>query len=116
MSPARRQSLVVDGQPVALGPDGHLADPDHWSPPVAEALARRAGIELSEDHWWLIRFVRDHQSRYGMPPLMRVAVTELRKRPGHANASSRDLYRLFPDGPVREACRYGGLPRPESCI
>ncbi|MGB0513919.1 MAG: TusE/DsrC/DsvC family sulfur relay protein [Wenzhouxiangellaceae bacterium] len=96
--------------------DGHLADPEAWSPAVAEALAARDGVALGELHWWLIDFTRRHSRDYGMPPLMRVAVRAMREQTSVADASSRSLYRLFPDGPIREACRYGGLPRPESCI
>ena|SRR6056297_129002 len=113
--PAERK-LALDGREIALDPDGHLVDPDDWSEPVAEEMARLDGLELCDLRWWLIRFVRAHYGAYGMPPLMRVAVKAMRRDVGPEDASSRTLYRLFPDGPIREACRYGGLPKPESCI
>lgn len=100
----------------ALDADGHLRDVHDWSPAVAEVLAERDGIRLEEDQWWLIRFVRDHHANHGIPPLMREAIRAMRGRAGWENASSRTLYGLFPDGPIRLACRYGGLPRPDSCI
>jgi len=106
----------MDGCEVPLDPNGHLLDPDDWSEPVAEEMARRDGLELCGPRWWLIRFVRSHYAEYGMPPLMRVAVTAMRRDGCLENVSSRTLYRLFPEGPIREACRYGGLPRPDSCI
>ncbi len=106
--------LHLDGIEVALDADGFLSDPSCWQPAVAETLAERDGIALGDDHWWLIDFVRDYYRRYGNPPLMRVVVAALRERKGEA--SSRDLYRLFPDGPVRLACKYGGLPKPDWCI
>jgi len=101
---------------IELGADGYMLDPELWTPDVARALARRDGVELGSLHWWLIEFVRQHQRRYGMPPLMRVVIGAMREQAGVGDASSRTLYRLFPDGPIREACRYGGLPQPESCI
>lgn len=107
--------LYVAGQPVGLDAEGFLLDREQWSVEVAEALAERDGVQLGEDHWWLIEFVRDHHARYGNPPLMRVLVAELRKRYPDSRGS-RDLYRLFPDGPVRLACKYGGLPKPDWCI
>lgn len=113
---ALKRTLAVAGREIALGPDGHLLDADEWCEPVAEEMARREGVELCDLQWWLIRFVRMHYAEYGMPPLMRVVVEAMRRDAGVENASSRTLYRLFPDGPIREACRYGGLPRPESCI
>lgn len=113
---ARRRTLAIAGREIGLGPDGHLLDPDDWSESVAEEMARLDGLELCPMRWWLVRFVRAHHAEYGMPPLMRVAVKAMRREAGLEEASSRTLYRLFPDGPIREACRYGGLPRPESCI
>lgn len=101
---------------MGLDDNGHLDDPGDWSEPVALALAAADGIELGPDHWWLIRFVRDYHERYGMPPLMRIAVAELARQRGSGEASSRSLYRLFPDGPIRQACKYAGLPAPDSCI
>lgn len=111
-----RQTLAIAGREIALAPDGHLSDPDDWCEAVAEEMARRDGLALDDLQWWLIRFARAHYREYGMPPLMRVAVKAMRRDAGIEDASSRTLYRLFPDGPIREACRYGGLPRPESCI
>lgn len=107
--------LYVAGRPVSLDAEGFLLDTTQWFPEVAEALAERDGVRLGEEHWWLIEFVRDHYAAYGNPPLMRVAVAEYRKRRPDSRGS-RDLYRMFPDGPVREACRYGGLPKPAWCI
>lgn len=106
----------VEGRPIGLDADGHLTDSAAWSEAVAQALAERLGVELGPLHWWLIRFVREHHSRYGMPPLMRIVIRTMREQTDEAEASSRTLYRLFPEGPIREACRYAGLPRPESCI
>jgi len=107
--------LYVDGRPINLDEEGFLVDAGQWFPEVAEALASRDSVRLGEDHWWLIEFVRDHHARYGNPPLMRVLVAEYRKR--HPDSrGSRELYRLFPDGPVRLACKYGGLPKPGWCI
>ena len=100
----------------ALGPDGHLLDSGEWSEAVAAEMAARDGIELDEVRWWLIRFVREHHLEYGTPPLMRVVIRAMREQGVVEDASSRTLYRVFPDGPVAEACRYAGLPRPESCI
>lgn len=99
-----------------LDAHGHLADASAWTPEVAEALAAADGVELDADRWWLIGFVRDHAMRYGMPPLMRMAVIALRRERDDPALGSRDLYRIFPDGPIRLACKYGGLPAPESCI
>lgn len=108
--------LMVDGERVELDADGHLLDPQQWRPAIALAMARLDARELSRDHWWLIEFVRDYHHTYGTPPLMRIVVTAFRQHKADAALSSRALYRLFPDNPVRQACRYGGLAKPDWCI
>lgn len=100
---------------VELDGDGHLADGRCWSPDIACQLALADGIELEKGHWWLIEFVREYHERYGNPPLMRTLVAAS-KQLDPENGGSRWLYRLFPDGPVRLACKYGGLPKPDWCL
>jgi tRNA 2-thiouridine synthesizing protein E len=95
--------------------DGHLSDPEAWTPALAQRLAAEDGLVLEQGHWWLIDFVRRYHQQYGNPPLMRTLVAALRTERG-GESGSRELYRLFPDGPVRLACKYGGLPKPDWCI
>ncbi|MGY6589068.1 MAG: TusE/DsrC/DsvC family sulfur relay protein [Wenzhouxiangella sp.] len=95
---------------------GHLANPAEWSPALAERLARADGVILETAHWWVIDFVRSYHARYGNPPLMRSLLAAWRDYKGDAAAGSRDLYRLFSTNPVRQACRYGGLPKPDWCL
>jgi len=98
-----------------LDEHGHLFDPQEWTPAVARWLAARDGIQLDADQWWLIEYVREYHLTYGNPPLMRSLVKALTEtRPDVSG--SRYLYRLFPEGPVRLACKYGGLPHPDWCL
>jgi tRNA 2-thiouridine synthesizing protein E len=108
--------LDVSGEFIALDADGHLLNPDQWSRRVASALAQRDRLRLDGGHWWLIDFVRDHYERYGSPPLMRMIVKAMRAARCDPEVSSRHVYQLFSDHPVRQACRYGGLPKPDWCI
>lgn len=109
-------SIKVGDRLVELDEDGHLRDPEQWSEDVARVLAGMDGVELDAGQWWLIEFVRDYHKTYGMPPLMRVVVAAMREDRKDPSISSRDLYRLFSDNPVRQACRYGGLHKPDWCI
>lgn len=104
------------GREIATDARGYLLDRADWSPELARAMAAADGIELGPAHWEVIDFLRDYHDQYGMTPPMRLLVKVLALRLGAAKAESRHLYRLFPDGPARQACRYAGLPRPASCI
>ncbi|MCC5863497.1 MAG: TusE/DsrC/DsvC family sulfur relay protein [Wenzhouxiangella sp.] len=109
-------TLEIDGMVLELDEHGHLQDADSWQPAIGMELARRDGLELDDRQWWLIHFVRDYHGHYGNPPLMRVLVRAMREQFADQALGSRDLYRLFPDNPVRQACKYGGLPVPDWCI
>jgi dissimilatory sulfite reductase related protein len=95
---------------------GYLLDREQWSRDWAGTMAARDAIVLSGEHWEIIEFLRDYHERFAMAPPMRLLVKELGRQFGPDKASSRYLYRLFPDGPARQACRYAGLPKPVSCI
>jgi tRNA 2-thiouridine synthesizing protein E len=110
-------SLDIPGRtPVAIDEKGYLLDVSDWSPAVAQAMAEADGVDLNEDHWAVFEIFRDYYRHYEIEPPMRALVKRVRERLGEEKGNSRFLYRLFPDGPVTQACRYAGLPRPVSCI
>ena len=111
------QPVSIPGEAdIELDDYGHLADGSRWSPDVAKLLAGRDGIELSEAHWMVIRILRNYHDEFGIEAPMRAIVKLLRQQNAEDFASSRALYRLFPEGPVRQGSRYAGLPIPVSCI
>ena len=95
---------------------GYLLHYGDWSEALAEAFAAADGIDLTPEHWEVIALLREHHERFRIAPPMRLLVKEIGRRLGVDKASSRYLYRLFPDGPAKQACRYAGLPKPVSCI
>ncbi|MGD8356997.1 MAG: TusE/DsrC/DsvC family sulfur relay protein [Lysobacterales bacterium] len=107
---------LPDGRRLPLDRKGYLLDRRNWSPAVAETMARADGIVLKPDHWTVLQIFQEYFEQYEIEPPMRALVRLVRERLGDEKASSRHLYRLFPDGPTTQACRYAGLPRPVSCI
>lgn len=95
---------------------GYLLDADSWDRAFAMDTARAEGLQLGDDHWQVIEFLRDYYERYQLSPPMRVLVKAIAPLLGEAKASSRRLYQLFPDGPARQACKIAGLPKPLSCL
>jgi tRNA 2-thiouridine synthesizing protein E len=104
------------GQGLPIDEKGYLLDQNQWSPAVAEFMAAADQIELGPDHWLVLEIFQEYFRQYEIEPPMRALVRLARERLGEGKANSRYLYRLFPDGPVTQACRYAGLPRPVSCI
>jgi len=107
---------LPDGQGLSIDEKGYLLDQNDWSPAVAETMAAVDQIELGPDHWAVLELFQEYFEQYEIEPPMRALVRLVRERLGEDKANSRYLYRLFPDGPGTQACRYAGLPRPVSCI
>lgn len=108
--------LSVDNREYALDPEGYLVDMRQWSPGIAEALAREEGIELTEEHWEVLRVLRDFYARYEMAPAMRPLVKAVGKALGPDKGRSIHLMRLFPGSPAKVAARLAGLPKPTHCL
>jgi tRNA 2-thiouridine synthesizing protein E len=99
----------VAGREVEVNDEGMLVDRNQWTPEIAEALAREAGIALTPRHWKVITFCREDAARQGTPPgLRRVAKM--------SGVDTKELYQLFPKGPGKLAARIAGLPKPEGCV
>ena len=109
-------ALWCAGQRIALDEEGFLIDQKDWTPKVASLLAAQDRLVLKDEHWEIIALFRRYHECYGLIPIMRVLVAVIARELGHDRASSRYLYRLFPLGPVRQASRIAGLPKPPSCL
>lgn len=105
-----------DGRELTVDEKGYLTDPSQWDRAVAEQMASRDGLTLGPDHFAVIDIFRDYHGRFEIEPPMRALVKLVAEKLGEEKGNSRFLYRLFPEGPTTQCCRYAGLPRPLSCI
>lgn len=105
-----------DATEIYLDEKGYLLEPADWTLEVAERMAASDGIDLTSDHRVVIEIFRDYFSRFDIEPPMRALVKLAQDQFGAERGNSRFLYRLFPEGPTTQACRYAGLPRPVSCL
>ena len=105
-----------DGRRLAIDEKGYMLDPSEWDSGVAEHMASRDDVRLVDDHFKILRIFREYFREYEIEPPMRALVKMAAAELGEEKGNSRYLYRLFPQGPTTQACRYAGLPRPLSCI
>ena len=94
-----------------LDDEGYLTDPATWSEPVAVELARREGITLTEAHWAVIRFLREYYEQRRIAPDARFVLKHLAETRG---ADRNELFRLFPYGYVKQACKIAGMRKPRA--
>ncbi len=92
--------------------EGYLIEPGDWSEDVARVLAREENIELSDDHWDAINFMRDFYEENQVAADARFVIKHLAERMG--KDAHKKLFELFPYGYVKQACKIAGMRRPRA--
>ena len=95
---------------------GFLVNASDWNETVAKQLADGCKITLTPAHWEIINFIRDYYQQFKHLPNMRVFIKAIAKTLGEDKGNSRYLHALFPDAPLRDACKLAGLPKPPTCL
>jgi len=102
--------IEVAGKKIEVDEDGFIQDPSLWDEEVAKFLAKGEQVEeLTEDHWKVVRYLKDYYEKHGIAPMIR----KLCKDTGF---SLKQIYELFPTGPAKGACKIAGLPKPTGCV
>lgn len=104
------------GHDIETDTEGYLKSPADWSEALAEEIATSEGITLTEAHWQVVRFVREFYLEFNTSPGIRMLVKAMAKKFGEEKGNSRYLFRLFPDGPAKQATKIAGLPKPAKCL
>ncbi|CDH02652.1 sulfurtransferase TusE [Xenorhabdus bovienii] len=108
--------LVFKDRAIETDAQGYLKNSSDWQEDMASLLAEQEDITLTEQHWEVIRFVREFYEEFNTSPAIRMLVKAISQKYGEEKGSSRYLYRLFPKGPAKQATKIAGLPKPVKCI
>lgn len=103
-------SVVLGGQNFEIDEQGFIQNPDLWTEAVATDLAKLENVpELTENHWRVVRYVRDYYLQNKIAPMVRKMCKE-------TNFKLAEIYDMFPSGPANGACKIAGLPKPTGCV
>lgn len=106
------RKLNVNGVEVLTDSEGYIVDPSNWSEDFVRAQAEKEGLQLTAEHWEVIRFLRDWYARHGVQCIVRDMIKHFRKVWGPEKGSSRYLHKIFPyGGPQKQGNRLAGLLR-----
>ncbi len=102
-------AIEVDGKTIELTETGYLVNIDEWTEAVAEEIAKKEGVDLTEQHWDVIKYLRDqHYNNGGNEPNERTILKDMAKLWG-SKPTSKDMYRLFPGMPSKQGRKIAGL-------
>lgn len=109
-------SYQLNGTTIEHDEEGYIQEISLWSKELAELLAETENIDMGNDHWEVVNFLRDYYEEYQIAPAIRVLTKAIKKSLGPDKGNSKYLYQLFPYGPAKQACKIAGLPKPTGCI
>lgn len=101
--------LKVGDRILLLDEDGFLDNAADWDEEVAHVLAATEEVELTQEHWDIINYLREYYAEFGVAPMVRKMLKDTGKK-------QSEIYTLFPSGPGKGACKIAGLPKPTGCV
>lgn len=101
---------MIDGVELDTDDEGFLLEAN-FSDEICRVIAKAEGIELSDDHWAVIQYMRDKYKEDGHTPNFRAMTKDFdESHPG--KDWKKYLYELFPMQPNRQSARVAGLTKP----
>lgn len=89
--------------------NGFLLDPTDWNEALADKMAVALCIELTADHWTLLRWARQDFLETGASP-------NVRRVAAGSGLGVKRVYQLFPKSPGKTAAMIAGIPKPVGCV
>lgn len=102
-------TTTIAGHEVEVNEEGFLTQPSQWNEELGAALAGLIGIELTEDHWKVINFLRSDHEAQGETATLRRVSTQM-------GLPVKHLFTLFPGKPAKKMSYVSGLPKPKGCV
>ena len=100
---------TIDGRDVHVDDEGFLTVYDEWDDDLGKQLAAQIGIDLTDEHWKAIRFLRaDYATRGETATIRRVSTL--------GGIPTKELFTLFPKKPAKKMAYVAGLPKPHGCV
>lgn len=99
---------MFNGKEVDVNEEGYLTDVNQWDESVGQAIAVEEGIELTDKHWEVIKYLQEQHKNEVALSIRRI------KKSGVVDI--KQFYALFPKGPLKVSTKIAGIPKPASCV
>lgn len=104
-------ALEVNGKTIETTDEGYLVEVNDWNEEVAQAIADADALEMTDQHWDVVRYLRsEHVDNGGNEPNERTIMKDMGKLWGK-KPSSKDMYNMFPEMPSKQGRKIAGLPK-----
>ena len=99
----------INSHQIHVDDEGFLTEYDEWDENLAVVLASRIGIDLTDAHWKVIRFLRDDYKTQG-------DTATTRRVQAVGGVPVKEQFALFPKKPAKKMAYIAGLPKPHGCV
>ena len=106
----------LNGTTVEHDEEGYITNLSEWTKELADVIAAAEEVDMGEEHWAVVNFLRDYYEEYQIAPAVRVLIKSIKKSMGPDVGNNKYMYELFPYGPAKQACKIAGLPKPTGCV
>ena len=96
------------GQAVEVNDEGYMVDASQWNKEIAAEIAKEEGIDLTDQHYEVLEFLRNASEKGETLTIRRVGKSGI--------VDIKGLYKLFPGGPLKHSSRIAGIAKPASCV
>ena len=101
--------IELNGHQIHVDDEGFLTDFEEWDEDLAKVLAAAIDIDLTDEHWKVIRFLRADYASQGQ-----TATT--RRVQAVGGVPVKKQFELFPKKPGKKMAYIAGLPKPHGCV
>ncbi len=100
----------VDGKQIATDQEGYIQDMGEWSEGFATAQSKKEGLELTEEHWDVIWYIRAYYEEHQVQAQVRDMIKHFKKKWGKERGNNLYLHKIFPTGgPQKQGNRFAGI-------
>ncbi|MGN6302745.1 MAG: TusE/DsrC/DsvC family sulfur relay protein [Angustibacter sp.] len=100
---------TLDGRSITVDDEGFMTEYGEWDESLSDALAAQIGLELTDEHRQVIRFLRQDFTEKGETATLRRISTV-------GGFPTKRLFELFPKKPAKKLAYVSGLPKPHGCV
>ena len=104
--------LDVKGKIVLTCSEGYIVNMDEWSEDFVRAQANVEGLDLTEEVWEVVFFLRQYYETHGAQAEVRKIARHFKSAWDNERGTSTYLHKIFPfGGPQKQGNRLAGLMR-----
>jgi tRNA 2-thiouridine synthesizing protein E len=102
-------TATIAGKEVQVNDEGFLTEFDEWSEDIAAELAKNIDVEMTDEHWKLIKWLREDYKEKGETATTRRVQTA-------GGWPTKQQFTMFPKKPAKKMAYIAGVPKPKGCV